>query len=91
VRLVLQLTPESEARLNEGAIYDALRRAQTFFIAAIRKDVEQPARARLGGSPEGMTPEQLLERYLISREIPAERRNELMSAAQPIFDSDRAT
>lgn len=91
VRLVLQLTPESEARLNEGAIYDALRRAQTFFIAAIRKDVEQPARARLGGSPEGMTPEQLLERYLISREISAERRNELMSAAQPIFDSDRAT
>jgi exonuclease SbcD len=91
VRLVLQLTPESEARLNEGALYDALRRAQTFFIAAIRKDVEQPARARLGGSPEGMTPEQLLERYLISREIPAERRNELMSAAQPIFDNDRAT
>ena len=86
VRVILELSPESEAGLNDAAVFDALRRAQVFFIAAVRKDVEQGARTRMGGSPEGMTPEELFERYLISREIPEARRNELLEAAQSIFD-----
>ncbi len=44
-------------------------------------------RARLGGNPEGLTPEQLLERYLISKETPRERRAELAEAAQQVFDA----
>lgn len=89
VRLLLDLTPESEARLNEVAIRDALRRAAAFSVAAIRKEVEQPARARLGASPEGLTHLELLERYLISREIPVERRAELLEAAAAIFEEVR--
>jgi DNA repair protein SbcD/Mre11 len=86
VRLLLDLSPESEGRFNEVTVRDALRRAGVFYVAAVRKDIEQPARARLGASPEGLTPLELLERYLMSLEVPPERRAELMEAAQQIFD-----
>jgi len=87
VRLLLDVTPESEARVNEGSIRDALKDAGINHLAVIRKQVEQPARARLGGSPEGLTPIELLERYLISKETPEERRAELLAAAEKIFES----
>jgi DNA repair protein SbcD/Mre11 len=86
VRLFLDMTPDVETRWNEAAVRDALRRADVFSLATIRKEVEQPARARLGASPEGLTPPELLERYLISREVPQERREELLKAAEDIFD-----
>lgn len=86
VRLLLDMSPESEARLNENTIKDALRQAGVYQIAAIRKQVEQLVRARLGASPEGLTNFELLERYLLSKEIPAERRQELLTAAEAIFE-----
>lgn len=84
-RLFIQLTPEAQSSLSEGAIIDAFKRAGVFYVATIRKEVEQISRTRLGGNPEGMTPLQLLERYLISRDIHEERRAELLSAAQEII------
>ncbi len=86
VRLIFDLLPETEARLNENILRDELKRAGVFQVAAIRKQVEQPARARLGASPEGLTPAELLERYLISKEIPPERRRELLDTAAGIFE-----
>ncbi|HEX2907465.1 MAG TPA: exonuclease SbcCD subunit D [Phototrophicaceae bacterium] len=86
VRLLLDLSPETEARLNENIIRDQLKHAGVFQLATIRKQVEQPARARLGASPEGLTPAELLEHYLISKDIPSERRQELLNAAQAILD-----
>ncbi len=85
VRLFIQLTPETQADVKENAIVEALKRAGVFHIATIRKDVEQAARIRLGGNPEGMTSLQLLERYLISREMSEERRAELLAAAQKLI------
>jgi exonuclease SbcD len=87
VRLLLDMTPESEARFNEATIRDVLKEAGINHLAGIRKLIEQPSRARLGGSPEGLTPIELLERYLISKEIDEERRQELMEAAEKIFES----
>lgn len=87
VRMFLQLTPETEVGLNENIIYDMLRQGGASFIALVKKEVEQPARARLGGNPEGMSDEQLLERYLMSKQVDDERRAELMEAAKDIFDS----
>lgn len=86
VRLILQLTVETEAKLNEGIVRDALRQAGVSYIAAIRKEVEQPARARLGGNPEGLTDMELLQRYLISRQCPPERQEQLMREAESIFE-----
>lgn len=85
VRMYLQMTQESEARFNEMAVRHALQNAGVFHFAALRKEIDQPTRSRLGASPEGLTAEQLLERYLISKEVSPERRTELMDAASSIF------
>jgi DNA repair protein SbcD/Mre11 len=91
VRVILDLTPETEARLNEGMVRDALLRGGVAYIAGIRREVEQPARARLGASPEGLTDDQLLERYLISKGIGDDRRAELIAAAADIIEGGMVT
>ncbi len=90
VRLNVQLSPETETRLNEATIRDELKRAGVSQMAAIRKQVDQPVRARLGGSPEGLTQAELLERFLLSKEMPLDRRVELMDAAELIFEGKAA-
>ncbi|MFN8377881.1 MAG: exonuclease SbcCD subunit D [Anaerolineae bacterium] len=87
VRLILEMTPETAARLNEKTIRDALDEADVHFIAGIQKMVDQPARTRLGSSPEGLTDLELLDRYLLAKEVRAERRTELLEAARPILES----
>lgn len=87
VRILLQFKPETEARFNEKMVFDALKRAGVVYVAAIRKDVESPARQRLGDNPEGLTHLQLLERYLDKvKGVSPERRDELLSAAESIFE-----
>ncbi len=91
VRVIFDLTPETEARLNEGIVRDALWRgiskdgSKNGYIAGIRREVEQGTRARLGANPEGLTDQQLLERYLISKGMSDERRAELLAAAGDII------
>ncbi len=86
VRLLVEVTPENETRFNEGIIREALRGAEVYHLAGIRKEVERAERARLGINPEGLTPDQLLDRYLISKDTAPDRRAELLAAAQGIFD-----
>ncbi|MEP7293785.1 MAG: exonuclease SbcCD subunit D [Chloroflexota bacterium] len=90
VRVIIDLTPETEARLNEGLVRDALLRGGAAYIAGIRREVEQGTRARLGANPEGLTDEQLLERYLISKGMDEERRVQLQAAAQEIIATEGA-
>jgi hypothetical protein len=85
VRLVLKLTPETESKLNEKALRGTLMGAGAFYIAAIAKDVEQAARVRLGESPEGLTQKELLERYLLTKEVAPDRRKVLLEAADEIL------
>lgn len=86
VRVQLAFSPESESRFNEIPVRDTLRRAGVFQLASIRKEVEQPMRARLGASPEGLTHMELLERYFISKEVETARREELLTKAEDIFN-----
>lgn len=88
VRMLLSFSPESESRFNENPVREALKRAGIYQLAAIRKEVEQPMRARLGASPEGLTHLELLERYFISKSIDEERRRELLEAADGIFQEE---
>ena len=88
VRLAIKLTPESETLLNDGVIVNELKRAGVFHIAGISKDVDRRARARLGVSPEGMTPMQLLARYFESRDVDASRREELLRLAREIVEGE---
>jgi len=86
VRVIVQLAEENESLFNEGAARDALRAAGIHQLASLQKDIERLDRTRLGGSPEGLTPEQLLERYLLSRDFAPERRSELLALAREIFE-----
>ncbi|UCC65354.1 MAG: exonuclease SbcCD subunit D [Anaerolineae bacterium] len=84
VRLILDTTPETEARLREKEIEKALEPAH--YLAAFVKETERPERIRLGGAaPESLTPIELLERYLESRNTPPERAQVLLQYAEGIF------
>ena len=89
VRLELRLRPESEALLDEGAIIEALKRAGVFHIAGIGKDVERGRGTRLGRSPEGLSPLELLERYFEIKEVDAARREALLERARDIVEGTR--
>ncbi len=88
VRVIIKADPEAETLLQDRAIRAALREAGAYYIAALQREVERPHRLRLGTSPEGLTPEQLLERYLAAKEIAPERITELMEYARSIFQTD---
>ncbi len=88
VRMHVQLTQEQESAFNESAIREVFKQAGVFYLATIRKEVESPARSRLGMSPEGLTHAELLEKYLISRDIPAARREQLLLEAERVFEGE---
>jgi exonuclease SbcD len=88
VRLIIQAEPEQESRLRDSTIHNALREAHVSVVASIQKDIERPSRSRLGDSPEGLTPMELLERYLISKDIADERIAILMERAQQFFQGE---
>lgn len=89
VRLIVQLTPETDARLNDVALRDALRRAGAFHVAGMRREIERPQRARLGTNPERFTPEELLDQYLRSRDdLSPDRRAALLEAGRAIIQGE---
>jgi exonuclease SbcD len=86
VRVLIQATVAAETDLRDREIEQALEEA--YYVAAIRKDVERPARSRLGGeSPETLTAVQLLERYLLAQETDEERTAVLLGRFREIMDS----
>jgi exonuclease SbcD len=87
VRLFIDVTPENETRLNDATIRDILRGAEVYHLAGVRREVVRADRARLGANPEGLTDAELLERYLLSREVGIERRAALLDRANAIFDT----
>jgi exonuclease SbcD len=87
VRVIVQAQPEQEGLLRDGDIRRALDGA--YFIAGISKEMERAYRQRLGGeSPEGLTPAELLEHYLRSKDTPPERVAALLKHAENIFQGD---
>ncbi len=87
VRLIVQTTPETQARLRDKEIEKALAPAN--YLAAFVKETERPERVRLGGaSPESLTPAQLLARYLESKNTSPERTKTLLQHAEAIFRNE---
>lgn len=84
VRVIVQLRADQETLVRDPDIRSLLGREA--FVGGISRDVERPARLRLGSvAPTEMTPRQLLERYLESRGIPPERRKTLLDSAEEII------
>jgi exonuclease SbcD len=85
VRVIIAADPESDLLLQDRPIQYALQDAGANHVAAIVRNVERPARLRLGTAPEGLTPEELLERYLMTKDLPRERIDVLLEHARHIF------
>lgn len=88
VRMHVHLNQEQESAFNEPLVREVFRQAGVFHLAAIRKEVDSAARSRLGVSPEGLTHAELLERYLISRDVPAAQRERLLKEAEAFLSGE---
>ncbi len=88
VRLTIRTTMEANPLLDIAEIRRAL--APAAYVAAIAREVDRPARLRLGSqeSIEELTAIQVLERYLIARQAPAERRALLLRYAERLLAED---
>ncbi len=85
VRVNVRMRPEQDASLREKDLRAALRGAD--MIAAINRHADREVRERLGGlSPEGMTPKQLLQKYLFAKNVDDDRIDLLVKHAERIFE-----
>lgn len=85
VRVIITTSQENEPLIKDRDILDALEDAA--YIASIQRDVEYPVRRRLGtDNPETLTELELLERYLIAREVSPTRIELLKEWAEALFD-----
>ncbi len=84
VRLIIKATETQEILLDDKPIRQALRQAG--YIASIVRDIDRAQRHRLGNvSAEELTPRQVLELYLDSKNTPEARKAELLRHAEAIF------
>lgn len=86
VRVIVTADMETNALIQTNPIEQALRDAGASVVASIQRDVDQPSRMRLGPTPEGLAPLELLERYLYSKEVSPDRIAVLMEAAQNLIE-----
>ncbi len=85
VRVIITTTPQGDLLIRDRDVEAAL--APAAFIAAIQRDVEYPARRRLGTErPEALTPVELLERYLWTKDVPPDRVERLKQYAEKLFE-----
>jgi exonuclease SbcD len=84
VRVIIKATEAQEVILDDKLIRQALRNAS--YIASIVRDIDRVQQRRLGGiSAEELTPQQALEFYLDMKEMPEDRKAELLRYAEAIF------
>lgn len=88
VRVILQADPENSPLIKEDAIHKVLDEAKVHTIAAVIKEVNQASRARLGESPEGLTPLELLERFFNAKEYAPDRIESLLKYAEQFLHED---
>jgi exonuclease SbcD len=87
VRVLVTTTPENDPLVRDRDIEEALSEAA--HVAVIQHDIEYVARTRLGdASPESLTPLELLERYLVGKEVSPERADLLMEHAEVLFSAE---
>ena len=81
------MRPEQEGLLRDADVRRALKGA--YFVASVGREIERTYRQRLGGdSPEGLTPAELLARYLESKGTSPERIAVLLRHAESLFQGE---
>lgn len=83
VRLIVKMQSAQEASFVEREIQEAFSAASHL---SIKREVEMEARARLGTtSVESLTPLELIEKYLETRQVEPDRRQQLLDKAGEIL------
>lgn len=86
VRVRVQLDEGQEAQLRRREVENALAAAQIANLAGISVEIERAVRVPgVGGAAEALTPEQWLERYCAAKNKPPERAEQLLQAAQGLW------
>jgi exonuclease SbcD len=85
VRLRVQLTPSNRSLFDEKRVRQELARLGARHVAALEIDVERVHRARIGASPEGLTHEELLRRFLTQKGYASAEIETLVAAARPFM------
>jgi exonuclease SbcD len=88
VRVIITADAETDLLIQDRVIQQALHDAEAYHVAAVVRQVDRPARLRLGTSPEGLDAEQLLERYLLTKDVSSDRIDLLMDHARRIFTAE---
>jgi len=85
VRVIVHTAADREPLLRVGEVRRALGPA--FYVAAVVKDVERPARLRLGQEAlvAELTPLEILERYFEVKQTPSERVQLLLDHARSLL------
>ena len=84
VKLNIEMPASVEPLLSDSEIRASLSDAH--YVAAISRQITERPRTRLDGTySEGLTPSQLLERYLDSRDTPPDRSKELMERGSQLI------
>ncbi len=84
VKLNIEMPANLEPLMSDSEIRASLSDAH--YIAAISRQITERPRTRLGGTySEGLTPSQLLERYLDSRETPPDHAKELLERGEQLI------
>jgi exonuclease SbcD len=87
VRVIVNLQPEQQGRLDETAVRRALDGAS--FIAPIQQHVEQRRRERLPGILSApLTPLDALQRYFEATNVPPTRRDVLLEYAERLLQGE---
>lgn len=84
VRVILKMRADQEPLLRDYEVRGLL--SETYYIAGIKREIERKARVRLGDqTPEEMTDQELLAKYLEIKETPPERAKAMLEHAELIF------
>jgi exonuclease SbcD len=84
VRVRVKLLQSQETQLRIRDIENEL--SDAYFIAGISRDIQRETRSRIGlQNPESLSPAELLEKYFLSKDLPQDRIESLMTEARDIM------
>lgn len=84
VKVDIKVPPDSAHDVDTVAIRHALK--ESFFIAAIGKNITRVSRETLGETPEELSPLQALDRYFIAKKVDAKRSKHLGELARELLE-----
>lgn len=84
VKVDIKVAPDSPSDIDTAAIRRALK--DSFYIAAISKNISRVTRETLGETPEELSPLQALDRYFIAKKVDAKRSKHLGELARELLE-----